>query len=101
MSANPNTVVHAAEEYGYPDEKQPQEQARGSKGAEPGVAKGMVSAPPRTTNRLFDGRTEWIVGVGSLYTGAHANWNQIYSSAKAFITSLKTQHYKIARRYRC
>ena len=78
MSANPNTVVHAAEEYGYPDEKQPQEQARGSKGAEPGVAKGMVSAPPRTTNRLFDGRTEWIVGVGSLYTGSHANWNQIY-----------------------
>lgn len=43
MSANPNTVVHAPEEYGYGDEKPLREQARGGKGADPGVAKGMVS----------------------------------------------------------
>ena len=43
MSANPNTVVHAPEEYGYGDEKPLREQARGGKSADPGVAKGVVS----------------------------------------------------------
>lgn len=54
MSANPNTVVHAPEDYGYGEpERQPREQPRGGNKAEPGVAKGMVCSDGGGINRVI------------------------------------------------